>query len=51
MKKEVKIPFSAYLRKKGRITISESIRDANNLKVGDLIEGVIFAVKPKEATA
>jgi AbrB family looped-hinge helix DNA binding protein len=39
------ITFTVYMRKEGRVTVPKELRDAHNLKEGDLVECQIKKIK------
>lgn len=40
-----RITFTVYIRREGRVTVPKELRDAYNLKEGDLVECVIKKIK------
>jgi|GEM_PF-3025791 len=39
------ITFTVYMRREGRVTVPKELRDAYNLKEGDLVECTIRKIK------
>ena len=43
--KELEIVFTVYMRREGRVTVPKELRDAYNLKEGELVECYIKKIK------